>query len=294
MRPLHMLLALLTTMLWGFNFVVVKMGVGVVPPLFLTALRYIFSAFPLIFFIRRPSIGWTPLMSYGVAMGVGQFGLLFTSIQLGMPAGLASLVLQSQAFFTMGLAAMVIGERAGPVRIFGALVAFSGLGVIAMERMQADMAVIPLFMCIGAAFFWATGNIINRRIVGTYDPLGFIVWSSVFPIIPLLLLSVTLEGPDAMLAAVAAPNWISVGSVAYLVIASTLIGYGIWSFLLMRYPAGQVAPFSLLVPLFGLSSAAFVLGERISHMETIGAVLVVLGLALNVFGPRLLQRLRTN
>ena len=111
MRPLHMLLALLTTMLWGFNFVVVKMGVGVVPPLFLTALRYIFSAFPLIFFIRRPSIGWTPLVSYGVAMGVGQFGLLFTSIQLGMPAGLASLVLQSQAFFTKGLAAMVIGER---------------------------------------------------------------------------------------------------------------------------------------------------------------------------------------
>lgn len=286
MRLPHVLLALMTAVLWGYNFVVIKVGVEAVPPLFLTSLRYLFSALPLVFFIRRPAVSWRVMIVYGLAMGVGQFGFLFPAIRLGLPAGLASLVLQVQAFFTMGLAALFIGERAGPVRVAGALVAFAGLGVIAIERMQAATALAPLLMCIAAAFSWAVANIVNRG-TGRVDPIAFIAWTSLVPILPLFLLSLVVEGPRAMAAAVAAPTWPAVGSLAYLVVCATLIGTGIWSFLLTRYPAGQVAPFSLLVPVFGLSSAALFLGERVTAMEAAGAALIIAGLFLNVFGPRL-------
>lgn len=293
MRLSHILLALTTAVLWGYNFVVIKVGVAAVPPLFLTAMRYFFSALPLVFFLRKPDVLWRTMILYGLAMGVGQFGFLFPAIRLGLPAGLASLVLQVQAFFTMGLAALLIGERVGPVRIAGALVAFGGLAVIASERMQGASALAPFLMCIAAAFSWALANIVNRG-TGKVDPFAFIVWTSLVPILPLFALSLAIEGPAAIFAAVAAPGWPAVGSLAYLVVCATLIGTGIWSFLLTRYPAGQVAPFSLLVPVFGLSSAALFLGERITGAEAAGAALVIAGLVLNVFGPKLVARLRAN
>lgn len=286
MRLPHILLALVTAVLWGFNFVVIKVGVAEVPPLFLTAMRYLFSALPLVFFFRRPAVAWKVMILYGFAMGVGQFGLLFPALRLGLPAGLASLLLQIQAFFTMGLAALFIGERIGPVRILGALVAFSGLGVIAFERMQETTALVPLLMCIAAAFSWAIANIVNRG-MGKVDPIAFVVWTSLVPVLPLTALSLAIEGPQAVLATISAPTPLGLGALAYLVVCATLIGTGIWSFLLTRYPAGQVAPFSLLVPVFGLSSAALVLGERITAPEALGAGLVIAGLVLNVFGPRL-------
>lgn len=287
----HILLALITAALWGFNFVVIKVGVGSVPPLFLTALRYLFSAVPLVFLLPRPAVAWRTMLLYGLAMGVGQFGFLFPAIALGMPAGLASLVLQTQAFFTMALAALFISERMGAMRIAGALVAFAGLGIIATERMGEATALAPLLMCVAAAFCWAIANIVNRG-VGKVDPIAFIAWTSLVPIVPLMGFSLAIEGPGAIASALAAPTWQGVASLAYLVIAATLIGAGIWSFLLTRYPAGQVAPFSLLVPVFGLSSAALVLGERVSGAEALGAALVIAGLAVNVFGARLLARLR--
>lgn len=293
MRFPHILLALTTAVLWGYNFVVIKVGVAAVPPLFLTSMRYFFSALPLVFFLRRPNVPWKVMILYGLTMGVGQFGFLFPAIRLGMPAGLASLVLQVQAFFTMGLAALLIGERVGPVRIAGALIAFGGLGVIALERMQASTALAPFLMCVAAAFSWALANIVNRG-TGKVDPLAFIAWTSLVPILPLMGLSLVLEGPSAIAAAVSAPGWLAIGSLAYLVVCATLIGTGIWSFLLTRYPAGQVAPFSLLVPIFGLSSASFFLGERITVPEAAGAALVIMGLILNVFGPKLFARFKTN
>ncbi|MCX8997834.1 EamA family transporter [Rhizobiaceae bacterium BDR2-2] len=291
MRLPHILLALTTVVLWGYNFVVIKIGVAAVPPLFLTSMRYLFSALPLVFFLRKPDVPWKVMIFYGLAMGAGQFGFLFPAIRLGLPAGLASLVLQMQAFFTMGLAAIFIGERIGPVRIAGALVAFCGLGVIAIERMQAATALVPLLMCIAAALCWATANIVNRG-TGKVDPIAFIAWTSLVPVLPLLALSAVVEGPQAIWAAATAPSWPAIGSLVYLVVCATLIGTGIWSFLLTRYPAGQVAPFSLLVPVFGLSSAAFFLGERITGIEAAGGALVIAGLVLNVFGTRLVAVLR--
>lgn len=287
----HILLALVNVVLWGFNFVVIKLGVSDVPPLFLSSMRYVFSSLPFILFFRKPDVPWKTIILFGMTIGFGQFALLFPALKLGLPAGLASLVLQVQAFFTMVLAAVLLGEKAGPARIFGAAVAFGGLGVIAIDRMHAATAFVPLLMCVGAALSWAAANIVNRG-VSKVDPIAFIVWTSLVPIVPLFALSWIVEGPDAIWAAASSPSPAAIGSIAYLVFGATLIGASIWSFLMARYPAAVVAPFSLLVPVVGMASAAIVFHERVSGIETVGAALIALGLILNVFGGRIMTALR--
>lgn len=287
----HILLALVNIVLWGFNFVVIKLGVSDVPPLFLSCLRYVFSSLPFVLFFRKPNVPWKTIIMFGMTLGFGQFALLFPALKLGLPAGLASLVLQVQAFFTMVLAAVLLGERAGPARVLGAVVAFAGLGVIALDKMHTATALVPLLMCIGAALCWAAANIVNRG-VKNVDPIAFIVWTGLVPIVPLFLLSWVLEGPEAIMAAIAAPTPAAIGSLVYLVIGATMIGASIWSYLMARYPAAVVAPFSLLVPVVGMASAAVIFHERISAIETIGALLIVIGLLLNVFGARIVAMLR--
>ncbi|MGV1917222.1 EamA family transporter [uncultured Agrobacterium sp.] len=281
----HILLALVTVFLWGFNFVVIKIGVMDMPPLFLTALRYLFAAVPLMFFLPRPKVPWKHMVVYGMVMGCAQFGLLYTAIKWGLPAGLASLVMQSQAFFTMALAVTLLGEVPLKSHIAGAAVAFSGLAVIALERLELT-ALVPLLMCVGAAFSWAIGNIVNRK-VGRVNAISFVAWTSLAPVLPLIALSLLLEGPQAIRDGLANANMMTVGVVAYMAYGATIIGAGIWSFLLLRYPAGTVAPFSLLVPIVGFMGAYFAFSEHITVLEIVGSALVVAGLALNVFGRRL-------
>jgi O-acetylserine/cysteine efflux transporter len=286
MSPRDLILALFVVTVWGVNFVAIRWGVDEVAPLLMTALRYLLAALPAVFFIRRPAASWTILIGYGFAIGVAQFGLLFVSIKLGMPAGLSSLVMQLQAFFTIGLAVLFLGERPSPVQWLGAAVAFAGIGAIGLERLDGA-ALIPLLMTIAAAFFWGVGNIVTKR-AGQIDMLGFVVWSALVPPIPLLALSLLFEGPGAIPAAMQNLTLIGAGSLLFISYAATLFGYGTWSMLLSRYPAGLVAPFSLLVPIAGIGSAALLLGEAISGIEIAGSVLVFAGLLLNVFGPRLL------
>lgn len=281
----HILLALITVFLWGFNFVVIKVGVMDMPPLFLTALRYLFAAVPLIFFLPRPKVPWKHMVLYGMVMGCAQFGLLYTAIKWGLPAGLASLVMQSQAFFTMALAVMLLGEIPLKSHIAGAVVAFSGLAVIGLERLNIS-AMVPLLMCVGAAFSWAIGNIVNRK-VGRVNAISFVAWTSLVPVLPLVALSLVLEGPQAISAGLATANVMTALVVVYMAYGATIVGAGIWSFLLLRYPAGTVAPFSLLVPIVGFIGAYFTFGEEITPLEIIGSALVVVGLALNVFGRRI-------
>jgi O-acetylserine/cysteine efflux transporter len=288
MSPRDLILALFVVTVWGVNFVAIRWGVDEVAPLLMTALRYLLAALPAVFFIRRPAVSWTILIGYGFAIGVAQFGLLFVSIKLGMPAGLSSLVMQLQAFFTIGLAVLFLGERPSPVQWLGAAVAFAGIGAIALERLDGA-ALIPLLMTIAAAFFWGVGNIVTKR-AGQIDMLGFVVWSALVPPIPLLALSLLFEGPGAIPAAMQNLTLIGAGSLLFISYGATLFGYGTWSMLLSRYPAGLVAPFSLLVPIAGIGSAALLLGEAISGIEIAGSVLVFAGLLLNVFGPRLLAR----
>ncbi|KQQ46876.1 acetylserine transporter [Rhizobium sp. Leaf311] len=284
----HILLALVTVFLWGFNFVVIKVGVMDMPPLFLTALRYLFAAVPLVFFLPRPKVSWQHMVIYGMVMGCAQFGLLYTAIKLGLPAGLASLVMQSQAFFTMALAVTLLGEIPLKSHIAGAAVAFGGLAVIGLERLNVS-AMVPLVMCVGAAFSWAIGNIVNRK-VGRVNAVSFVAWTSLVPVLPLIALSLVLEGPQAISDGLASANLMTVFVVIYMAYGATIVGAGIWSFLLLRYPAGTVAPFSLLVPIVGFLGAYFAFAEQITLLEVIGSTLVVAGLALNVFGRRLSLR----
>lgn len=291
MSPRDLILALLVVIVWGLSFIAIRWGVDEVAPLLMTALRYTFAALPAVFFVRKPDVAWRVLIAYGLAIGVGQFGLLFVAVKLGMPPGLGSLVIQLQVFFTIGLAVMFFGERPKPVQWLGALVAFGGIGVIGLERLEGA-ALIPLLMTIAAAFFWATGNTVTKQ-AGKIDMLGFVVWSSLVPPIPLLALSLLLEGPGAIPAAVENITWLGGGSLLFMAWIATLFGYGTWSVLLARYPAGIVAPLALLVPVSGAGAAALLLGETISTLEIAGSVLVFAGLLLNVFGPRLLARLQT-
>jgi O-acetylserine/cysteine efflux transporter len=289
MSPRDLILALLVVTVWGVNFVAIKWGVDEVPPLLLTALRFLAAAVPAVFFIRRPKVSLPILVAYGFSIGVLQFGLLFVAIKLGMPAGLASLVMQLQVFFTIGLAVAFLGERPGWFQLVGAVVAFAGIGVIGLERLQGA-ALVPLLMTIAAALFWGIGNIVTKK-AGRIDMLSFVVWSSLIPPVPLFLASLLFEGPEALPQALGQITWLGGGSLLFISYGATLFGYGLWSLLLSRYPANVVAPFTLLVPVTGIGSAALLLGESISGMEVLGSVLVFAGLLLTVLGPRFRKRL---
>lgn len=290
MSPRDIALDVLVVVIWGLNFVFIKWGVEEVPPLFLTALRYLCAVLPMIFFVRRPQVSPLTLMVYGLAIGFGQFGLLFSAIKLGLPAGLASLVIQTQAFFTFGLAIVFLGEKLGRWQVIGALIAIAGIGVIASERF-AITALVPLLMVLLAALFWGVANIASKK-AGQIDMLSFVVWGSLVPIVPLIGLSLLVEGPQAIGLALGAISPRTVFVILFNGYAATIIGFGLWSYLLKRYPAGLVAPFSLLVPVAGIGSAYVLLGETITPAEVAGSVLVLAGLMLNVFGPRLAARWR--
>ncbi|PKL08174.1 MAG: O-acetylserine/cysteine exporter [Spirochaetae bacterium HGW-Spirochaetae-7] len=286
--------ALLISAIWGFNFVVIKVGVAGVPPFMLAALRFVFCVFPAIIWIRKPAASWGALAAYGLFLGVVEFGFLFTAIKLGAPAGLSSLVLQSQAFFTALIAAAFLKERIRLNNVLGMVVAGAGLAVIAMaEASSAGGAARmspPLFMMvIAAALGWAAANVIARTMPGT-SGLGLMVWSSLFSPLPLAMLSLFFEGPERIAGALRNMSWLSVGALAYLVVLSTLVGYGLWNRLIMRHGAGRIAPFSLLVPIFGVASAALLLGESITALDAVAAVLILAGLSIHAFGSGMARR----
>lgn len=284
MTPRDILLALAVVTVWGVNFVAIRWGVDEVPPLLLTSLRYVVAALPAVFFIGRPKVALGILVAYGLAVGVGQFSLLFSAIKLGMPAGLSSLVMQLQAFFTIALAVLFLGERPNGAQLLGAGVAFAGIGMIAVERL-GGAALLPFLMTIAAALSWGIANILTKK-AGRIDMLAFVIWSSLVPPLPLYLLSLAIEGPGAVGLALSQLTWLGLGSLLFIGWMSTVFGYGGWSVLLGRYPASMVAPYTLLVPIAGIGSAALLLGESISRLEIGGSLLVFVGLLINVFGPR--------
>ncbi len=290
MSPKDLLLALVVIVVWGMNFVVIKIGLDGMPPMLLGALRFILAAFPAILFIKRPQIPLRWLLAYGLTISFGQFAFLFSAMSLGMPAGLASLVLQSQAFFTLLFAVLLLGERLHRANLFGLLVAAAGLLLIGLQG-DRIMTLAGFVLTIGAAAMWALGNIITRKL-GKVNLVGLVVWGSLIPPLPFLALSWLLEGPEAMASALRGLGLDSILVLIYLAFGATILGYGLWSRLLSRYPASQVAPFSLLVPVVGLTSAALLLDERLSGLQLLGALLVMLGLLLNVCGGWLYDRLR--
>lgn len=290
MTPKDLLLALLVIVVWGLNFVVIKVGLHGMPPMLMGALRFMLAAFPAILFVRRPQVPLRWMLAYGMTISVGQFAFLFYAMYVGMPAGLASLVLQSQAFFTLFFAALFLGERLRGSNLFGLLVAASGLVLIGLQGGQA-MTLAGFALTIAAASMWALGNVVTRKL-GKVNLVGLVVWGSLIPPLPFLALSLWLEGPELVSQSLRNLSLDSLLVLAYLAFGATILGYGLWSRLLSRYPASQVAPFSLLVPVVGISSSALLLDERLGSLQMVGAALVMAGLLINVWGGRLLDSWR--
>ncbi len=282
MRPLHIALAVAVAAVWGFNFVMIKLGLRDFPPVLFSCLRFALAASPLLLLGVRggPPVPWRYIIGIGVSLGVVKFSLLFIGMDIGMPAGLSSLVLQSQAFFTALFAAAVLGDRPGPRQMAGMAVAFGGIGVIALE-MPAGDSLLGLGLVVAAAACWGVANIIMKQ-ARAPDLFRLMLWVSVVPPLPLFLLSLGMEGPERIAAALTGLSAMGVAALVYIAAGATLFGFAAWGFLLRSYPASLVAPFSLLVPIFGLTSSALVLGESLSALKLTGAGLVFAGVALTV------------
>ncbi|MFK4222840.1 EamA family transporter [Streptomyces sp. NPDC019890] len=278
MRPVHMALAVLVTAVWGVNFVVIELGLGHFPPLLFSALRFLVAALPALFFVGRPKVAWKWVIGVGLALGVAKFGLLFIGMDRGMPAGLSSLVVQIQAVFTALFAAAALGERPGGVRVLGMTVALSGIAVAAVDEGTAG-PVLAFLLVIAAAACWGVSNVLTRK-ASPPDALNFMIWVSTVPVLPLLALSLLFEGPRADADALRSLDWSGAGTILYVAWGATVFGFGAWGYLLRHYPASAVAPYSLLVPVFGMSSAALLLDESVSPLRWGAAVLLVGGVAL--------------
>lgn len=285
----HLLLALAVVAVWGTNFVVIKLALGTLPPLLFATLRFAIAFVPAAFFIRRPPVPWRLLASYGVLIGAGQFGLLYIAIGGHIAPGLASLVVQTQVFFTIGMAIVMAGERVRAYQWVALAFAVAGIGVIAAHT-DASSTPLGLALVLGAAAAWAGGNLVARK-SGRVDMLGYVVWSSVFALPPLALASLLFEGPQAIahgFAQAGAGVW---AAVVWQSVGNTLFGYAAWGWLLARHEAAHVVPMALLVPVFGMAASAAWLGEPLPPWKLGAAALVMGGLALNLFWPQVRARL---
>ncbi|EOI3490973.1 O-acetylserine/cysteine exporter [Cronobacter sakazakii] len=291
------LLALLVVLAWGLNFVVIKVGLHAMPPLLLAGLRFLLVAFPALLFVARPKVPFRLLLGYGLTISFGQFAFLFTAIKFGMPAGLASLVLQAQAFFTIVLGVFAFRERLQAKQLTGIALAVGGMLVLIEGSLNGQHVALTGFMLtLAAALSWACGNIFNKKIMQLPTPpavMSLVVWSALIPVLPFFAASLVFDGADAVVQSLVNIDSVTVLSLVYLAFIATILGYGIWGTLLGRYETWRVAPLSLLVPVVGLASAALLLDERLSVLQIIGALLVMAGLYINVFGWRVRWAVRS-
>lgn len=281
----HAFLALAVMAVWGTNFVVIKLALGHLPPLFFAGLRFFFAAFPLVFFLKRPNVPWRNLAAYGVLIGAGQFGLLYIAMKADISPGLASLVIQVQVFFTIGLSIVFTGERVRAFQWAALGLATLGLGVI-LEHNGGDTTLLGLALTVLAALSWAGGNIVARA-DGAVNMLSYIVWASLFSFPPLFALSLLFEGLPAIEQGLANADALTWGAVLWQSVGNTMFGYGCWGFLLARYPTATVSPTALLVPVFGMGASAWILAEPLPMWKLLAAALVMGGLTVNVFWPML-------
>jgi O-acetylserine/cysteine efflux transporter len=291
LSPRDLALTLAVVALWGYTFVPIKVALEEVPPFALAALRFFFAAVPMVFFVRPPAMPWTSVLAYGVAIGVCQFGLLFLGIKLGMPAGLSSLVIQTQVFFTIGLAVAFAGDTLRRHNLVGAAIAAAGMIVLAAYKIAGGLTgtFVGFALVVGAAFAWAVGNIIAKRGAGEHgaDMFALTVWSSLVPPLPLAALAFVFEGGAGVVHAVASMSLLAWGCVLLMSYGATLFGFGTWNALLHRYPTALISPFALLIPISGLASGALFLGESLAPVQAAGVALVFVGLVINVYAPQL-------
>lgn len=285
LRPLHLALAIALAAVWGVNFVVMQVGLEHFPPLLYAGLRFAMAAFPALLLVGRPAVPWRWVAAVAATLGVGQFGLLLIGMRAGMPAGLTSLVLQGQVLFTILFAVTLLGERLTTRRVTGLAAAFGGLALVALD-FGASGPIGAFALCIAAAAAWGLGNVAQRKATPP-DSLRFMVWVSALSAPPLVLLSLWLEGVPTIPSAAA--GWLSLVYVAFV---STLGGFGVWGFLLRRYDASVVAPYTLLVPVFGMASAALFTGEPVTWIRIAAGILIILGVMWAGTAPRRVKHTR--
>lgn len=277
------LLAATVVLLWGLNFLAIRVGLDHLPPFFFAALRFAVIAVPVLLFVPRPEVRMRWILLYGAGFGILQFAFLFTAMHVGMPTGLASLVLQSSAPFTVLLGAVLLRERLRPAQFAGLGVAVAGMALIGWNQFT-HAALLPVLLTLAAGFGWALGNIGARRAsveAPGSNPLHLTLWITAVPVLPLFALSLALEGPTTGVRALAgtftADGWPALVALAYTVVLATVVGSGLWTYLMSRYPAGSVAPLSLLVPVVGFTSAWLFLGETPTPLGLAGGVVVIAG-----------------
>jgi O-acetylserine/cysteine efflux transporter len=284
----HFLLALAVVAVWGTNFVVIKLALGHMPPLLFATLRFAVVVVPAVFFVPRPAVGWGNLAAYGLLIGVGQFGLLFVAMNGHISPGLASLVIQIQVFFTIGLAMVMAGESLQRVQWVALALGAAGLGVI-VTHTDGNTTPQGLGLILLAALSWAGGNLVSRA-AGRINMVAYVVWSSLFAVPPLFALSLWVEGWPALQAGVQQADLSAWAAVIWQAVGNSLFGYAAWGWLLARYSAATITPMALLVPLFGMGGSALWLGEPLPAWKLMAAGLVLSGLGLNLLWPWWRQR----
>jgi len=286
LTPAHALLALAVMVVWGTNFVVIHIGLQHLPPLLFATLRFTLVAFPAVFFLKRPAVPWRLLAAYGVFIGAGQFGLLFIAMKSSITPGLASLVVQGQVFFTIGLAMAIDRERIRAFQIVALALAFSGLGLILAHAGASSATPLGLILTLGAAASWAGGNMMSKA-AGKIDMLAFVVWSALFAVPPLFVLSLIFDGWPAIREGVMHATPGTWAAVVWQSVGNSMFGYAVWGWLLVRYPAATVSPMSLLAPVFGMAASAWLLAEPLPGWKLAAAALIMAGLVVNLIWPRL-------
>jgi O-acetylserine/cysteine efflux transporter len=274
------LLAVCVVAVWGSNFVVVHVGLGRFPPFTFAALRFMLASLPLLWFVPRPRTDLVNVAAYGALIGFGQFGLMFYAMNGHVSPGLASVLIQMQAFFTVALALLFTRERPGLINLAAMAVSVAGVALIA-AHVGGGADPLGILLVLGAALGWAGGNIVVKR-AGKVDMFALVVWGSLFAVPPLIAMTLVFEGVSAPMAAIASADWQGWSALLWQTLGNTLFGYAVWNWLLSRHPATQVAPLGLLVPVFGLSAAAWFLGEPLPGWKLAAAALIIAGLVINL------------
>ncbi|MEO1093326.1 MAG: EamA family transporter [Cyanobacteria bacterium J06638_28] len=282
MSPFHTMLALGAAVLWGFAFVTIKVGLGTFPPLLFAALRFLVIAFPAVLFVPRRGMSWRWIVAVGLLMGVFQFGFLYIGMVNGMPAGLSSLVVQSQALFTLLLSTVVLQDMPRRQQWLGVGVAMAGMATIALDR-GGNTQLLGLLLVLGSSLSWAMGNICIKR-AKIRNGFRLLVWMALIPPLPLMGLSALFESGQWL--ALRSLDPLGIGTILYTGLISSLFCFGLWAYLVQHYSPNQVAPFSLLVPIFGMLFAALLLGDTLSYVEILGSGLVFIGLCLTILTPQ--------
>ena len=284
----HLLLALLVVAVWGTNFVVIRMGLDQCPPLLFAALRFAFAFLPAALVVPRPAVPWRNLLAYGLLLGPGMFGLLFLAMRGHISPGLASLLAQTQVFFTIGLSVWRQGERVSAVQLAALALAVCGIVVIAAHT-DTETSVLGVALVLCAAFNWALANLVGRATPGA-NMLGYVVWASLFSAPPLFALSLIFEGWPAIIGGLAHADATLWAAVLWQAVGNTMLGFGLWAWLLARHPAATITPTALLIPVFGMGASAWWLHEPLPAWKLGAAALVVAGLVVGVVGPRWRRR----